>query len=613
MAELPTLAGESVFTEEALAPKPASSGLAAGPLPTWTPPEQDLDAQDFSFFDDPPTTPTEQSNMEAAAAVEAMNAAADKTDQEYLEALQLLSLRRPGKAIDNPKREILDEQLAMFAGQMGGGLPTFEDTLAQAGLSLDFDMPTRIEGESAEAYDERVALAQGAWAADIDEARDEYDTMMQQVLTDPGMIAEAGGPNIMQAAVSGLTQRTEAEQYQLETAASRLEQTAATVSESVAAIQANEQARQERVALEVEANHQVQKTLQAARRRYEAMDTPDSQRYFKSMTGSQKFLAIVGSIMTGWNGSQMVPQMLLQLASQDLEAQKAGLAKGQAEVRHAAVEHDAQMNVYQSILNQVKDERSADLIKLSLDMQDAEAMFAAEMARTTIEVHKAQMYEAMVGLKAQQANLLAELKLRAAAVPEKIVVGGGPVLRGKAAELVLHRGKKAVESGARVREGAAEMPWEAAKAEGNVRGKILVEEAKAALKGQAEGDTNAQNVDAALDLYQRMVERYGTSDGGFDFPQSAGSYRNPFSADASEAQSMVDTFSRAFAKTVERDRLSNEDAQKYDDIVQGDWTVIRDDQKSAKMKQAAEFLRMYSKKYRNADQALVGSSFKMIQ
>lgn len=460
---------------------------------------------------------------------------------------EMLGERRPGRVVENQQKNLLEDFGAAYYGDAGGGLPTIEQVAAEIGFNTTppapfdpdaaastFEPPMRLESETRDEYTQRTrALAQQHikiaelehaaletdYFASMGELQQIYDEEIKARSRDMSLIAEEGGPNIFEAQTAGHTWRTEAEQTQLNTAATRLEQTALEMQDATSAIRQQEEARQSRVEAEFQAAQTVQDTLRAARQRLEAQPDPDAGRYFKSMTGGQQFLALLGAAFTGWNGSQMIPQMMLQLASQDLEGQKATIAKRQAEVGAAATELEGQMSIYQHILAQVKDERTADIMMLSLQMEDAERMLQSEMARTTVQVHAAGMYQIMVGIKEQQNKLFYELQARIKAMPDKIVVGGGYKYNKDQRSVMAHDLKARSTEGVQQIGGAIEMPWEAQKKAAEMQHDFDLEAAKQSYKAAA------KKVEEGVSAEQQIINEINAleRDFGGDIPQSGAS------------------------------------------------------------------------------------------
>ena len=535
----------------------------------------------------------------------------------------LLGARRPGVSVPNTKKRDLQNLADIYYGhEQTGGLPTFEQLMTEMGVDISppppFDVnaaadsfvpPMRLESETREEYTARTrakaqqhiqlaraehAASEAKYLANSQEWRQMYDEEILNRSRDMSLIAEEGGPNIFEAEVAGHTWRTEAEQTQLSTAAQQMSQSAAELKASAQAIAQNEAARQQRVENEFQAAKVVQDTLRDARQRLEAQPDPDAGRYFKSMSGGQKFLAILGSILTGWNGSAMVPQMLLQLAEKDLEAQKATIGKRQAEVDASATEHAGQMSIYNHILSQVKDERTADLMHLSLQMETAEQMLQAEMARTTVDVHKAAMYQAMVGIKEQQQKLFFELESRIHAMPDRIVVGGGsPYTKEQLAVMKAALTSRATQ-GAAVSADTAKIPGQAAMKAAEMQHAFDLEDFKAKAKVSAEGkasqDADTDKIDAAIASVDELLSKYATP-GGVDFPGQAGSYENPFAgAEAQSVRARLGLTARMIGKAIEDDRFSDADARSYAENLRGDWRTLTDDQLAARLVEGRNIL-----------------------
>lgn len=441
--------------------------------------------------------------------------------------------RTPVTLHKNPKHGVAVDLMSSFAGSPG--MPTFEKTMAELGIDVspfpEFDEdaaatsyvpPTMLESETREEYNARaqamglqhIALAKAehdlaatAHGEKIQDLRQKFGEEMQARKRDMDFINEPGGPNLFQAEVEGHKMRTEAEQTQLDTLSSRMEQTAFEMRDATAQIRQNEDIRRQRVEDEYQAAQKVQSVLSDARQRLQSREDPDSGRYFKSMTGGQKFLAIVGGMLTGWNGSSMVPQLLMQLAEKDLEAQKATIAQDQAVVGAAEAEHAGQMNIYRHILAQVTDQRVADLSYLALQMEDAERMLQAEMARTTVDIHKATMYQAMVGIKAQQAQLYAKLDMAVKATPEMVARGGGLVATKPQLKMLEHAANARTSEGAQVIGRAAGRPYDAAKGEREHEQRMELEAGKAQAKAAAE-DTGDPS-EGVVHTIRYMRDKYG--------------------------------------------------------------------------------------------------------
>lgn len=530
----------------------------------------------------------------------------------------VLGARTPVRYVENQKKNDLEAfGEAYYGGNFGGGI-SIEEIARDAGININppapfdpdaaaasFEPPMRLESETREEYTERVrALAQqhvkiaelehGAmeadYAADMDELQRIYDEELRTVGRDMGMIAEDGGPNIFQAQQIGHTWRTEAEQTQLNTAASRLEQTAHEMRDATAEIRQQEEARQARVEAQFQAAQTVQSTLRAARQRLEAQPDPDAGRYFKSMSGGQKFLAILGGVLTGWNGSPMVPHMLLQLAEKDLESQKATIAKRQAEVGAAEAEHAGQMNIYRYIMSQVQDERTADLMMLGLQMEDAERLFSAEMARTTVDVHKAAMYQIMVGIKEQQNKLFYELQSRIHAMPDKIAVGGRSPYTKEQLAVAAAQLKAQGAEGVKQIGGAIEMPGEWQFEAAKMQHELDRDAAKDARKAQGEVDADVSKIDAAIANVEELERKYATP-GGIDLPGQAGSWENPFAgSEAQAARAQIALTIRMIGKAIEDDRFSDADAKAYAEAIRGDWRTTNDNELMSRLVEGKKIL-----------------------
>lgn len=610
--------GVSPFESRPLAIPSVKAQISAA-----TPEETLLDPTTQALVTDAQAEPgfTEDAPPQAPAGPGVADAQADyggqMADVTSSPAFQLLGMRTPARYVENQKKNLLEAYGETYYG--GAGMPTFEQTMADAGINItppgDFDVnaaadtfepPMRLESETHAEYTQRTrAMAQQhiksaeaehlslqlAYENDMQGYRSMYEEEMRANARDMSKIAEPGGPNIFQAQTEGHTWKTEAEQTQLQTVASRLEQTAAEMRDATAQVRSAEEARQQRVEDEHIAAQVVQDTLKSARERLDAQPDPDAGRYFRSMSGGQKFLALLGGILTGWNGSTMMPQMLMQLAERDLESQKAAIAKRQAEVGAASIEHAGQMSIYQHVLAQVKDERAADLMVLSLQMEDAERMLASEMARTTVDIHKASMYQIMVGLKEQQAKLFYELQARIKAMPDKIAVGGRSVLTDDQRKVLVHVLKTQGAEGVKLMAEAAGIPWKVVEGELAHQANLERDAAKDARKAAGEVDADTNKIDAAIASVDEIIQQYGGA-GGVDIPGQAGTWENPLAgAEAQAARAKIGLAVRMIGKAIEDDRFSDADAKAYAKNLQGDWRTVTDDQLVSKLVEGQEVLR----------------------
>ncbi|MGL4444566.1 MAG: hypothetical protein ACRCU1_13140, partial [Alsobacter sp.] len=276
-------------------------------------------------------------------------------------------------------------------------------------LALEPFVPPPIEaGEDEFAYMQRVR------------ALEEEDKQRQ--LQEAGMlgnvrdIGASGNLGMAEAQLQAREGQGAAELEQLERVAQVQKEAAEMSSRATAEAKQADIERRDFATLQRDAITQQQQVQQAARAKLQDLPELDPDRSFKSKSGGAKFWAVLGSLAGGAIGSSQVNDQLMQIAAQDLEAQKANAAQTFDAANAADSAVDQQMGLYRELLGAAGDEAAADAMFLQLQLEDASRLLA-EMGRTTIPVAKAELQQSLVNLKGQIDEQQRVIETRLATTP----------------------------------------------------------------------------------------------------------------------------------------------------------------------------------------------------
>jgi hypothetical protein len=280
-----------------------------------------------------------------------------------------------------------------------------------------FIPPPPEAGEDEWSYMERVQQLQ---------AEDEQRQIQEaQTLGDVRDIGRDGNLGMGEAQVQAAEGVGAAELQQAERVAEVQRQTAEASRAATAEARAADVERRDFARVQRDAIDQAQAVQSDARERLQSLPELDPNRSFKSMEGGAKFWAILGSLAGGAIGSNEVPNRLMEIASRDLDAQKANAAQ----VFDAAASADAgvaqQTGLYRDLLSAAGDEAAADAMFLQLQLEDAARELEAQLAETTVPKLQAELQQSLVGVRQQIDAQQRAVDVQLATTPKSFLVQTG--------------------------------------------------------------------------------------------------------------------------------------------------------------------------------------------
>jgi hypothetical protein len=323
-------------------------------------------------------------------------------------------------AVDNWRRPFAEQDAQTFHGGGQLQLQPFEPPPPEAGED-EWSYMARVQQLQAE--DEQRQIAEAGQVGDVrDIGKSGHLGMGEaQLQTAEGV----GAAELQQAERVAEVQRQTAE-------ASR----AATAEARAADVERRDFARLQRDAID-----QAQAVQADARERLQALPELDPNRSFKSMEGGALFWSILGSIAGGAIGHNEVPGMLMDIASRDLDAQKANAAQ----VFDVSAAADAgvaqQTGLYRDLLNAAGDEAAADAMFLQLQLEDAARELEAQIGETTVPKLQAELQQSLVGVRQQIDAQQRAIDVQLATTPEKIVKTFDPLGR-RTRDLLMKRAER---------------------------------------------------------------------------------------------------------------------------------------------------------------------------
>lgn len=304
----------------------------------------------------------------------------------------------------NPMRPIVERDAQNF---YGGGSLQLEP----------FIPPPPEAGEDEWSYMERVQQLQ---------AEDQQRQITEaQTLGDVRDIGRDGHLGMGEAQLQAAENVSAAELQQAERVAEVQRKTAEASRAATAEVRAADAERRDFARQKRDALDQVLAVQADARERLQSLPELDPNRSFKSMEGGAKFWAILGSLAGGAIGSNEVPSRLMEIASRDLDAQKANAAQ----VFDAAAAADAgvaqQTALYRDLLAAAGDEAAADAMFLQLQLEDAARELEAQLAETTVPKLQAELQQSLVGVRQQIDAQQRAVDVQLASTPKSFLVQTG--------------------------------------------------------------------------------------------------------------------------------------------------------------------------------------------
>ena len=308
----------------------------------------------------------------------------------------------------NPLRPIVERDAQNFYG--GGQLQL-----------KPFIPPPPEAGEDEWTYMERVQQLQ---------AEDEQRQIAEaQTLGDVRDIGRDGHLGMGEAQVQAAENVGVAELQQAERVAEVQRQTAEASRAAIAEARAADIERRDFARLQRDAIDQAQAVQADARERLQSLPELDPNRTFRSMEGGDKFWAILGSLAGGAIGSNEVPNRLMEIASRDLETQKANAAQTYDAAAAADAGVAQQTGLYRDLLSAAGDEAAADAMFLQMQLEDAARELEAQLAETTVPKLQAELQQSLVGVRQQIDAQQRAIDVQLATTPEKIVKTFDPLGR----------------------------------------------------------------------------------------------------------------------------------------------------------------------------------------
>lgn len=276
-------------------------------------------------------------------------------------------------------------------------------------------MPAPMQGESVEDYDLRLRSTAAQEQLDAKE-----DILLHN--QDPRTWGrEPGAPGLAEGTRQAVEGIGEANVAQAQAVADVYGGAQEQHAQEMEAVSKAELQRREYLRHVSEAERVILNTEKEARKILQERPEVDSQRFFKSMTGVQKFFAVIGAMAGGWNHSNATMDTLMKMAEADLDEQKANweIASQKYDVAHGSV--NQAMEVYGRIRNAVNDERVADAQWLKFTYEDLMFQIDTVIAQTNVPKVKAEFQKLRAATEEQIRVQDAQIEFAKQSTPEKIV------------------------------------------------------------------------------------------------------------------------------------------------------------------------------------------------
>ena len=389
----------------------ADAGIEADVGPTGVPiglgsaaASVDMGRLDQAIAEDRAASQAPAVSLGAAAPPSALQSAMAEREGEIGALLDALGQPVTYGRKANPMRPIVERDAQNF---YGGGSLQLEP----------FIPPPPEAGEDEWSYMERVQQLQ---------AEDQQRQITEaQTLGDVRDIGRDGHLGMGEAQLQAAENVSAAELQQAERVAEVQRKTAEASRAATAEVRAADAERRDFARQKRDALDQVLAVQADARERLQSLPELDPNRSFKSMEGGAKFWAILGSLAGGAIGSNEVPSRLMEIASRDLDAQKANAAQ----VFDAAAAADAgvaqQTALYRDLLAAAGDEAAADAMFLQLQLEDAARELEAQLAETTVPKLQAELQQSLVGVRQQIDAQQRAVDVQLASTPKSFLVQTG--------------------------------------------------------------------------------------------------------------------------------------------------------------------------------------------
>ena len=187
----------------------------------------------------------------------------------------------------------------------------------------------------------------------------------------------------------------------------------------------------------------------------------DPERYWASRTNGQKALWVVSAMLNGLAGLNPTEQ-LQSVINNDIDAQKANFAQGQARVGAAATKADASRSLYNDVRMAIGDENAtAEIIRIAR-FEQAKAALMAQQIKAGIPVQVAQGNVFMIEMDQKIAEAKANLAERLAVTPRRIGGGTRPLVTGPIRKTLERLQDRDYDEAAKLRMKAIDLGGEAA-------------------------------------------------------------------------------------------------------------------------------------------------------
>lgn len=317
----------------------------------------------------------------------------------------------------------------------------FDPEFDEQAMIAEFKPPPREEGEDMESWQLRAAdemqqhklavsgeaLANRFAKEHNDEllkrSKAEYELKVAEIreLTassnDPEGLGLPGHKSVLQAEMDVAKEGASATLDQAQTVAELQAETAKISRKGHEALADEIAAADERIAEQEKAMANLSETRAAAQERAEAMPAPDRKRFFKNMTGGQRFWAVLGAIGGGLAGSSKSVQMLYQLAESDYREQVDAVDKAQSEAHLADSEISSARGIFRDMRAALNDKVSLKHEWIAMQLDDAARTIEAEIARTNVPIVKAELEKMLIGVRRKSDLERQASELRVATTP----------------------------------------------------------------------------------------------------------------------------------------------------------------------------------------------------
>lgn len=492
-------------------------------------------------------------------------------------------------ARDNPQRATEEQYARMWEGDPRG-LPV-QQFDREAALA-SFQPPPREEWETDEEYNARAIAARDDHFARVDglelahmigmegEIQDAATSLDPFALGTPGHMGIADAQLVAEGNVGAATMDRQSQSAALQIQAAKETQ------QAVADVAAWEEQQRQHAADVLAATEQLRATEAEARTQLASLPISDRRNFFKSMSGGQKLWAMIGALATGWNGSDMIPRMVMQMADQQFEEERARIDRASLVQQTTSRAIDQGMDVYNTIARGVTDQATQKLMYVKLQHEQAMQVLEAEWAAATVPVIKAQLEQTLVNMRGQQAEIEHQIGTRLNQTPGQFIstqtlYPGGPDQKRrdeKALEKLGERKHAVAMKGLDVagdmegREAAADL--KRIEAEGKAAEKRAEAEAKGAedvLKNSKEWGTLEQMIDDFLAAHPDDIHGVGI----------------PLTGSKGERIS-VDSFRTLLPqmaiKAITGANFSPEQGEAANALVKGDWDEFGDEDFRARLR-----------------------------